>query len=216
MGGSWEYVSEVAGACKHACGRVPSCVALHHVGLHLHFALCLATLLSIPPNASQALRHSSKMQTLQRYSLPEGFVSCCSHTFNVFKLSYVLSKQIIIYFGFSSPPDNLSIQEFQRNESIDVEVRIYIHEQSAVETLANKMLFHTLFIKKIKLLCVIYTSQLIQFLFNAHHHFDHCVKQCRFHFTYTNLLAEDVFCMYVSVPEKSNSGMSRAPFWAPP
>lgn len=26
-------------------------------------------------------------------------------------------------FIFSTPPDNLSIQEFQKNESIDVEVR---------------------------------------------------------------------------------------------
>jgi len=26
-------------------------------------------------------------------------------------------------FIFSAPPDNLSIQEFQKNESIDVEVR---------------------------------------------------------------------------------------------
>lgn len=39
----------------------------------------------------------------------------------IVQLSEVLSRKLL--FCYSTPPDNLSIQEFQKNEAIDVEVR---------------------------------------------------------------------------------------------
>ena len=48
--------------------------------------------------------------------------------YNAFSHTYLLTHLVnlevsCIFFTFSAPPDNLSIQEFQKNESIDVEVR---------------------------------------------------------------------------------------------
>lgn len=37
----------------------------------------------------------------------------------------VVNHNIVIIFVYSTPPDNLSIQEFQKNEAIDVEVGFY-------------------------------------------------------------------------------------------
>lgn len=36
-----------------------------------------------------------------------------------------MDHNMAIIFVYSTPPDNLSIQEFQKNEAIDVEVRFY-------------------------------------------------------------------------------------------